>query len=124
MNRSSTFTSLAILATLTAPPLFAQAPSGGAPIGYLSADTGSVVGGGDAALIGGGDDWSLLYSRGGAGGGAGMAQPGRLARFGNRLGETPTIEYLDPEPAGHGREAWLIGGGEDFAVVYTSPTRH
>jgi len=123
MNRSTTFTSLAILATLAASPLAAQAPSGGATAGYLSAGASDVVGGGDATLLGGGDDMAILYSRGGAGGGAGMAQLGRTARFGHSLGDGLQVEYLGPAPAGYGREAWLLGGGEDFRVVYTSPTR-
>jgi len=119
MNRRTTFTSLAILAVLAAPPLAAQAPSGGSPIG-LSADAGNVVGGGDATLLGGSDDMAILYSRGGAGGGAGMAQLGWTARFGHNSGDGLEVEYLGPAPAGHGREARLIGGGEDIAVVYSS----
>jgi len=123
MNRNTTFASLAILATLAASPVAAQAPVGGAPASYLSADAGNVVGGGTATLRGGGDELIILYSGGGAGGGAGMGQPGRQAGFGPSSGDGLQVDYLGQASAGRGREAWLTGGGEDAAVVYASPTR-
>jgi hypothetical protein len=122
MNRSTTFASLAILATLAASPVAAQAPSGSGATGYLSG-AGNVVGGGTATLHGGGDEMVILYSRGGAGGGAGMAQLGRQAGFGPSLGDGLEVAYLGQAPAGHGRKAWLTGGGEETAVVYASPIR-
>ena len=78
----------------------------------------NIVGGGDATISGGGDDLTITYNTGGAGGGSTlMAQPGQVARVtGNSDGMQ--IEYLTPAPAGPGREAWLVGGGDDAAVVY------
>ena len=79
----------------------------------------NIVGGGDAAISGGGDDLTITYNTGGAGGGGStlMAQPGQVARVtGNSDGMQ--LEYLTPAPAGPGREAWLVGGGDDAAVVY------
>ena len=49
-----------------------------------------------------------------------MAQPGQVARVvGNDDGMQ--IEHLTPAPAGPGREAWLVGGGDDAKVVYVRP---
>jgi hypothetical protein len=79
------------------------------------------VGGGGATITGGGDNMVIAYSTGGAGGGGGpSAQPGRLARV--HAGE---VEYLDQTAAGAGlgREAWLVGGGENAEVAYASPVR-
>jgi len=108
MTRSSTaFASLALLAALAAAPLAAQA------------ETGNVVGGGGATLSGGGDDMRITYSTGGAGGGSGvLSQSGRLARFAGGHGDGLQVEYLAPAPAGAGREARLVGGGEDAQVAY------
>ena len=109
MTRSSTaFASLALLAALAAAPLAARA-----------AEAGNVVGGGRATLSGGGDDMRITYSTGGAGGGSGvLSQSGRLARFAGGHGDGLQVEYLAPAPAGAGREARLVGGGEDAQVVY------
>ena len=108
MTRSSTaFASLAILAALAAAPLAAHA------------ETGNVVGGGGATITGGGDDMVITYSSGGAGGGGGViTQSGRLAGFAGSHGDGLLVEYLAPAPAGAGREARLVGGGEDAQVVY------
>ena len=92
--------------------LFALALAAGA------AQADSVVGGGSATITGGGDDLRITYSTGGAG--AGMtfhAQPGRLARpIGSPTGTA--VEYLEPAPSAPGREAWLVGGGDNAEVVY------
>ena len=108
MTRSSTaFASLALLAAFAAAPLAARA-----------AEAGNVVGGGGATLSGGGDDMRITYSAGGAGGGGVLAQSGRLAGFAGTDGDGLQVEYLAPAPAGAGREARLVGGGEDAQVVY------
>ena len=107
MTRSSTaFASLALLAALAAAPLAARA------------EAGNVVGGGGATITGGGDDMRITYSAGGAGGGGVLAQSGRLARFAGSHGDGLLVEYLAPAPAGAGREARLVGGGDNAEVVY------
>jgi hypothetical protein len=93
--------------------LFALALAAGA------AQADSVVGGGAATMAGGGDDRTITYSTGGAGAGgmAFHAQPGRLARpIGSPTGTA--VEYLEPAPSAPGREAWLLGGGDNAEVVY------
>jgi hypothetical protein len=119
MTRSSTaFASFAVFAALAAAPLSARAT-----------EAGNVVGGGSATIPGGGDDMRITYSAGGAGGGGGvLAQSGRLARFAGTDGDGLQVEYSAPVPpavpgAGTGREAWLVGGGDDARVVYASPHR-
>ena len=99
---------LALAAALGAAPLAAQA------------EAGSVVGGGGATITGGGDNMVITYSTGGAGAGSGvLSQSGRLARFAGGHGEGGLqVEYLTPAPADTGREAWLVGGGENTEVVY------
>ena len=78
-----------------------------------------VVGGGIATLSGGGDDATITYSAGGAGGGMTVhSQSGRLARFAGSHGDGALVEYLTPAPAEAGREAWLLGGGDNAEVVY------
>ncbi len=108
MTRSSTaFASFAILAAFAAAPLAARA------------EAGNVVGGGGATITGGGDDMRITYSAGGAGAGSGvLTQSGRLAGFAGSHGDGLLVEYLAPAPAGAGREARLVGGGEDAQVVY------
>jgi hypothetical protein len=85
---------------------------------------GNVVGGGRAAaIVGGGDDGVIQYSQPGAGvGGAGWSQAGRTARFGSTQGDGPQVEYVGPPPAGAGREAWMVGGGDNAEVVYGRPS--
>ena len=109
MTRSSTaFASLALLAALAAAPLAARA-----------AEAGNVVGGGSATISGGGDDMRITYSTGGAGGGGGvLTQSGRLAGFAGTDGDGLQVEYLAAAPAGAGREAQLVGGGDNAEVVY------
>jgi hypothetical protein len=83
---------------------------------------GNIVGGGSASISGGGEDMTITYSSGGAGGGGGiMAQTSRQARFGSPSGDGLEVEYPAALLPGLGREAWLIGGGENAEVVYTRP---
>ena len=94
--------------------LFALALAAGA----AHAETGNVVGGGGATLSGGGGDMAIIY---GAGGGSGvLTQSGRLAGFAGGHGEGGLqVEYLTPAvSADPGREAWLLGGGDNAEVVY------
>lgn len=93
--------------------------------GQAPGATGNVVGGGVATMLGGGDDSVIVYSSGGAGAGGGgvVAQPGRLARLTGGAGDGPQVEYLAPAPAGRGRIAMLIGGGDDREVVYLGTAR-
>jgi hypothetical protein len=94
--------------------LFALALAAGA------AHADSVVGGGAATITGGGDNMVITYATGGAGGGSALqAQPGRAARFASGQGEGgPRLEYLTPAPSDPGREAWMVGGGDNAEVVY------
>ena len=114
MMKRTAFASLFAVA-LAAGAAQAQAPSDGS-----AAVNGNVVGGGIATLAGGGDDMTITYSTAGAGGGSGvlLSQPGRLARFAGGHGDGQLVEYLGPAPAGAGREAWLLGGGDNAEVVY------
>ena len=106
---STAFASLAVVALVAAVPL-----------ATARAEAGNVVGGGGATLSGGGDNMTITYSTGGAGAGSGvLSQSGRLARFAGGHGDGALVEYLTPAvPAGPGREAWLLGGGDNAEVVY------
>ena len=96
----------------------AQAPD---TTGLVVPATGNTVGGGAATIIGGGDNTTVLYSSGGAGrGGASQTQAPRLARARNGYGGV-AVEYLEPETASPGREAWMVGGGDNAQVVYSRP---
>ncbi len=99
-----------IRTTLTA-SLFALALAG-------AAQAHDPIGGGSATIAGGGDNLTITYSAGGAGGGmATHSQSGRLARFaGNSDGAQ--VEYLAPAPANPGPSARLVGGGDNAEVVY------
>ncbi len=114
MTRSGTaaFASLAILAAVVAGPPAARA-----------AEPGNIVGGGGATISGGGDNMTITYSTGGAGAGSGvLSQSGRLARFAGSHGDGSLVEYLTPAvPADPGREAWMVGGGDNAEVVYVRP---
>ena len=104
MTRTAAFASLFALA-LAAGAAHAEAP----------------IGGGAATISGGGGDMVITYATGGAGGGSALqAQPGRIARFASGQGEGgPRLEYLTPAPAADpGREAWMVGGGDNAEVVY------
>ena len=123
MARSTTFASFALLAGLAAAPALAQAPVDLAyrPAQGVSMSGGNVVGGGVATMSGGGDDGLITYSRGGAGGGASFDRPGRVATFAGNDGDKPAWTYAAPAETSPGREAWLLGGGDDGSVVYASP---
>ncbi len=101
-----------------AAPLFALALAAGAAQAQAPLD-GNVVGGGAAAIAGGGDNMAITYSAGGAGGGGGVlqAQVPRFARARNGYGGV-SVEYLEPETAPAGCDAWLVGGGDNAQVVY------
>jgi hypothetical protein len=108
------------LAALLATGLAAGAAQAQAP----SSSGGSVVGGGvSAMLVGGGDNAQVTYARPGAGDGGGyLAQAGRPARFAGSHGDGVQVEHAGPAPAGGaGREAWLVGGGDDARVAYARP---
>ena len=107
------------LAALLATGLAAGAAQAQAPF----ANGGSVVGGGvSATLVGSGDNAQVVYGRLGAGDGGGhLAQAGRPARFAGSHGDGTQVEYAGPAPAGIGREAWLVGGGDDARLAYARP---
>ena len=114
IRNSTAFASLFTLA-LAAGAAQAQAPRDG---GAAALD-GNVVGGGIATLSGGGDDATVTYSAGGAGGGMAFhAQPGRAAGFAGTHGDGPIVQYAAPADTNPGREAWLLGGGDNAEVVY------
>ncbi len=80
------------------------------------------MGGGVAALSGGGDNATVTYSTGGAGGGMTFhSQAGRAARFAGTQGDGPVVEYTAPADTNPGRGAWLLGGGDNAEVVYSRP---
>ena len=81
---------------------------------------GNVVGGGSATITGGGDNTQITYSPGGAGGGGAVVQSGRLATFAGSDGDGPRWNYGASPDGNPGREAWMIGGGDDTQVVYGS----
>ncbi len=118
MHRSTAFASLALLGVLAATPVRAQAPM---DLAATPTQAGNVVGGGSASMSGGADDRTITYSSSGAGGGARYEQPGRIGIFGGNSGGSPYWIYAAPAPSGVGREAWLLGGGDDTQVVYTAP---
>ena len=101
---------------------FAFAPLFALAIGAAQAvEPGNIVGGGGATLSGGGDDMAIAYSTGGAGAGGGvLSQSGRLARLAG-TDDGPQVEYLTPASADPGREAWIVGGGDNTEVVYVRP---
>jgi len=108
---------LAVALAAASGPACAQAPlSGDAP-----ALAGNIVGGGSATISGGGDEMVITYSEGGAGGGSIWTQVPRLAQGRNTDSGGLSIQYLEPERAPAGREAWLVGGGDGIEVVYADP---
>ena len=118
MIRSTAFDSLFALA-LAAGVAQAQAPLDGS--GRMPG--GIFVGGGGVSISGGGGDMVITYSTGGAGAAGGvLSQSGRPARFAGTHGDGSLVEYLAPAvPADPGREAWLLGGGDNAEVVYVRP---
>jgi hypothetical protein len=116
MVRNALFATLIALGAAGAAQ--AQAPRDGS----AAALAGNVVGGGVATLSGGGDNATVTYSTGGAGGGMTFhAQAGRAARFAATQGDGPVVEYTAPADTNPGREAWLLGGGDNAEVVYSRP---
>ena len=116
MVRNALFASLIALGAAGAAQ--AQAPD---TTGLSVPATGNAVGGAAATIIGGGDNTTIFYSGGGASrGGALQAPAPRPARARNGYGGV-SVEYLEPETAPPGREAWMVGGGENARVVYTRP---
>jgi hypothetical protein len=84
-----------------------------------AAHADNIVGGSSATISGGGDDLTVTYSAGGAGGGMTFhAQSGRAARFAGTDGDGPVVQYSAPADTNPGREAWLLGGGDNAEVVY------
>jgi hypothetical protein len=116
MACNTIFTRKTIFATL-----FAIGAAGSAQAQSI----GNVVGAGSATITGGGDDTQITYSMSGAGGGGGpVVQSGRLATFAGSDGDSgPRFNYgYGAPPDGNpGREAWMIGGGDDTQVVFVSP---
>jgi hypothetical protein len=106
---------------LTSRTVFASLLAIGVAGGAQAQGVGNIVGGGVATLMGGGDDQQITYSPGGAGGGAIFAQAGRTATFAGSHGGKPVWTYAAPPDGNPGREAWMIGGGDDTQVVYVSP---
>jgi hypothetical protein len=118
MFRNALFASVIALGAAGAAQ--AQAPD---TTGFAVPATGNVVGGGGATIVGGGDNTTILYSGTGAGpGGTIQAQAPRLARARNGY-HGLSVEYLEPETAPPGREAWMVGGGDNAQVVYSDPRR-
>jgi hypothetical protein len=116
MVRNTLFATLIALGAAGAAQ--AQAPRDGS----ATALAGNVVGGGVATLSGGGDNATVTYSTGGAGGGMTFhSQAGRAARFAGTQGDGPVVEYTAPADTNPGREAWLLGGGDNAEVVYSRP---
>jgi hypothetical protein len=116
MVRNALFATLIALGAAGAAQ--AQAPRDGS----AAALDGNVVGGGVATLSGGGDDATITYSAGGAGGGMTFhSQSGRAARFAGSDGDGPVVQYSAPANTNPGREAWLLGGGDNAEVVYIRP---
>jgi hypothetical protein len=119
MFRNALFASVIALGAAGAGAAQAQAPRDGSAAAALE---GNVVGGGVATLSGGGDNATVTYSTGGAGGGMAFhAQPGRAARFAGTQGDGPQVQYGPPADTNPGREAWLLGGGDNAEVVYSRP---
>jgi hypothetical protein len=117
MFRNALFAS--VIALGAAGAAHAQAPD---VTGHAPVAAGNVGGGGVASIAGGGDDMTITYAAGGAGAGQMiLAQPPRLARARNQTDGGIAVEYLVPETARPGREAWLRGGGDDAEVVYRNP---
>jgi hypothetical protein len=107
---------------LTRKTIFAALFAIGAAGSAQAQGIGNVVGGGSATITGGGDNAQITYSMGGAGGGGGsVVQSGRLAAFAGTDGDSPRFNYGAPPDGNPGREAWMIGGGDDTQVLYLSP---
>jgi len=79
----------------------------------VPAEAGNVVGGGAARLIGGGTE-SVVQREG-----TSLVQPGRAARLDTTGGGEVELYYIEPvAPGARGRDALLLGGGDNAVVVY------
>ena len=89
--------------------IFASLLAIGAAGSVQAQGAGNVVGGGSATITGGG-------------GGGPVVQSGRLVTFAGGDGDGGARWNYGAPPGGNpGREAWMVGGGEDTQVVYASP---
>jgi len=92
--------------------------------GQAPGAAGHVAGGGSAVMSGGGENITITYSTSGAGGGSGLrTQVPRMTAVTNGkvgAGSALTPEYTEAERA-PGREAWIVGGGDNAEVVYSKP---
>lgn len=80
---------------------------------HVPPGAGNVVGGGAARLIGGGTDSIVQRDA------DGRVQPGRAARLAAAGGGETDILYVEPVPSGaRGRDALLLGGGDNAVIVY------
>ena len=123
MFRNALFASVIALGAAGAGAAQAQAQAPDTTGLAVPATAGNAVGGNAATIVGGGDNLTILYSGAGAGpGGALQAQAPRLARARNGYGGV-SVDYLEPETQPAGREAWLVGGGDNAQVVYGDPHR-
>ena len=115
MFRNALFACVVAVGAASAGAAHAQAPDTAGP---AVPATGGVVGGNAATIVGGGGDLTVIYSGTAAGGGGALqAQAPRLARARNGYGGV-SVEYMEPETAAPGREAWMVGGGDNAQVVY------
>ncbi|MDI3307218.1 MAG: hypothetical protein QJR07_08945 [Acetobacteraceae bacterium] len=81
---------------------------------YVPPGAGNVVGGGAAWLIGGGTDSIVQRDTNSP------AQPGRAARLAAAGGGEAEVLYIEPVPPGaRGRDALLLGGGDNAVIVYS-----
>ena len=115
MIRTSIFAAamLALGATAAGAQAFHES---NAPIN-VPAGAGNVVGGGVARLLGGGDNSVVLREA------TGQAQAGRAARLGTTGGGHAEVTYTEPAPPGaRGRDAMLLGGGDDSVIIYRDAT--
>lgn len=80
---------------------------------YVPPRAGNVVGGGAAQLISGGTDSIVQRDA------DGRVQPGRTAKLAAAGGGETEVHYIEPVPSGaRGRDALLLGGGENAVIVY------
>ena len=113
MSRYTAYATIAVLAAAVAFPSGAQAQAQGAR------EAGNIAGGGFAAMTGGGDNTTIIYSTTGAGQGGGFrTQAGWNSQFLNTDGDGLQVGYLGARPPGAGRHALMTGGGDNVQVIY------
>ena len=100
---------------------YTSTPYNSLPDGFgVQSQNSNVIGGGAAIIYSGGDEMRIAYITTGAGGGQGISQSGRSARFsGNEDGLQ--IEYTTPGIFGVGREVWINGGGDNIQLSDRAP---